>query len=197
MDALPARSLLSAGPELDPRMPPDLPAEGTATYAGGGGGICTCRHGAVSPHVEQRGTTEVMMVGALMVPEVDLAAGTPVGRIGCGRPLTPQTDYLYPALPFRADPPVAGPAGCQITPAGGTLTPDDVLDSDTPAAAHADANRITARSGRWGGRVSNAADAEGPPRRVGAGIAHADLAEAGGTDRLEFGLAKAGDDAGE
>ncbi len=183
------RGLFFAGPELDP-WPVELPEDGTATYLGGVGGIYTYRHGPASLHVEQRGATEVAEVGALMALEVDFAAGTLAGCIGCGRPITPQTYYLYPALPFRADPPVASPAGYQIALADGVLTPDGVFQSDTLIVTHAtDADRIMESSGRWGGQFSNVPDATGLPRRVGAGIAHADFAEAGGTGRLEFGFA--------
>ncbi|MCY4327211.1 MAG: hypothetical protein OXC53_06455 [Rhodobacteraceae bacterium] len=182
------RHVYYAGPELDVSRPPDLPEAGRAIYAGVAGGLYQYDHGAGSEFVELRGTSEFAEIFAPAQLEADFDAGSITGCIGCGGPITAQTFYLYPVLPWQGDPPMALPEGYSLTLPAAPIGETGVFMAPGVTVTHA-TRTMDSSSGRWGGQFSNIPDGEVPhlPRRL-LGVADARFTESGGTGHFNFGF---------
>ncbi len=169
------------GPELDARVPPELPVSGTASYAGSAGGVYRYRRPGAEPLAEE--------FAATMTLQADFAAGTVAGCIGCVGNIALEREHLYAILGWRrGDATVEHPpAGYEIrfAPApigrtGGFTGPPSIrsLTGASVTVTHPD-RAIVRSDGSWFGRFSSRPAGDGTPR-LAAGHASAAFAEADG-----------------
>ena len=93
------------GPELDTRVPPELPVAGTANYVGSAGGVYLYRRPGAEPVAEE--------FAATMTLQADFTAGTVAGCIGCVGDIALEREHLYAILGWRR-----GDAAVEYPPTG-------------------------------------------------------------------------------
>ena len=162
------------GPELDPAARLQLPVSGTASYAGGAGGVWRHAPPGEAPLAEE--------FSAVMTLRADFAAGTIAGCIGCIGDIALEREHLYAILGWRRGrgeaEPAHTPAGYEIRFAPAPLDRTGGFAGEAVSVTHSE--RGIARSdGAWSGRLSSRLAADGAPR-LAAGHASARYAEAGG-----------------
>ena len=165
------------GPELDPGAPPDLPAEGTASYAGPAGGVYFHVPGATA---EQ---SHFVLDGweATVTLEADFGAGTVSGCVGC------LGDFVTrPAVvPASRGDVVADISDYELHFAPRPYGADGTFDGGAAEVRHP-TRQIVRSQGSWGGSFSGKADADGNPRLI-AGFGGAGYEEEDGTFGSFFG----------
>ena len=97
------RGVFIDGPELDLSNPPDMPVSGTATYAGGTGGLYEYRHGSAWDELE--GEHQYVEFSAPIVLTADFSEATISGCIGCTGDIKAETLHLWPAVSWRGPAP--------------------------------------------------------------------------------------------
>ena len=148
------------GPEIDNRFPPDLPADGQASYLGPTGGVYRYRPpGGGREDIltdEFQGTIELT---------ADFAAGNIRGCVGCVGDLVSRRAYFSALLgnQQRFD---AGPyiADLEIHLGAAPFKDDGTFASDDVTVRHPRQHELGMTSGTWGGYMSNKPDADGSPR---------------------------------
>ena len=160
------------GPELDARVPPELPVSGTASYAGSAGGVYRYRRPGVEPLAEE--------FTATMTLQADFAAGTVAGCIGCVGDIALEREHLYAILGWRrGDATVEHPpTGYEIRFAPATIGETGGFTGASVAVTHPD-RAIVRSGGSWSGRFSSRPAGDETPR-LAAGHASAAFAEADG-----------------
>ena len=160
------------GPELDARLPPELPVSGTAAYAGSAGGVYRYRQPGAEPLAEEFTATIAL--------QADFAAGTVAGCIGCVGDIALEREHLYAILGWRRGDAAAGhpPAGYEIRFAPAAIGATGGFEGASVAVTHPD-RAIVGSDGSWSGRFSSRPARDGTPR-LAAGHASAAFAEADG-----------------
>ena len=157
------RGVFIDGPELDLSNPPDMPVSGTATYAGGAGGLYEYFHG--SAWGELQGESQYVEFSAPIVLTADFAEGTIAGCIGCSGDIETETLHLWPAVVWRGPPPDALPTDYEVHLGPAPFDADGTFENAAVSVRHPERS-VTRSEGVWGGQFSNVADRDGNPRRV-------------------------------
>jgi len=148
------------GPEIDPRFPPDLPAEGRASYLGQTGGV----YRYLPPGGSREDTLAEEYQGTINLT-ADFAAGTIQGCVGCVGDLVSRREYFGALLgnEQRFD---AGPyiADFEIHLGAAPIKDNGTFGSDDVTVRHPRQHEPGKTSGTWGGSMSNTPDADGNPR---------------------------------
>ena len=154
------------GPEIDNRFPPDLPAEGQASYLGQTGGVYRYR----PPGGSREDTLAEEYQGTINLT-ADFAAGTIRGCVGCVNDLVSRREYFSALLgnQQRFD---AGPyiADFEIHLGAAPIKDDGTFGSDDVTVRYPLQHEPGKTSGVWGGQMSSTPDADGNPR-LAAGFA--------------------------
>ena len=157
------RGVFLDGPELDPARPPDLPVAGTATYAGGMGGLYTYNYGRAWGELD--GSTEVTEFNGPVALIADFERNRLAGCLGCLAPIdTAPGRHLSPAVPWGADDPAALPAGYDLR-FQAAIGPGGAFEDTAVAVTHPE-RTVVGSAGTWRGQFSNLPDRDGNPRRV-------------------------------
>ena len=166
------------GPELDARVPPQLPVSGTASYAGSAGGVYRYRPPGAEPLAEE--------FVATMTLQADFAAGTVSGCIGCVGDIALEREHLYRILGWRPGDAAAEhpPTEYEIHFAPAAIDGTGGFAGSSVAVTHPD-RAIVRSDGSWMGRLSSRAAEDGTPR-LAAGHTNASFAEVdGGEGRFD------------
>lgn len=165
------------GPELDINHPPDMPAAGTATYAGRTSGI----YQYVDDNKEYSLTEFVSQARFT----ADFTQGTLRGCVGCDSEIAVQ-DFHYTALTQNVDALRADPTGYRLRFGPSPYNPDGTFSANDVSVEHV-VREVTTTKGFYGGQFSNIPDDQGNPRLV-TGIYRTDFTESGGARGRFFGL---------
>jgi len=160
------------GPELDARIPPELPVSGTATWAGSAGGVYRYRRPGAEPLAEE--------FTASMTLQADFTAGTVAGCIGCVGDIALEREHLYAILGWRrGDAAVEHrPTDYEIRFAPTAIGGTGGFAGASVAVTHPE-RTIVRSDGSWSGRFSSRPAGDGTPR-LAAGHASAAFAETDG-----------------
>ena len=157
------RGVFLDGPELDPARPPDLPLTGTATYAGGAGGVYTYNYGR--DWGELAGSSEHTEFAGPIALIADFGSKRLTGCLGCLGPIEISPGrHLYPILSWRDPDPTASPADYDLH-FSASFDARGAFEDTGITVTHPERN-ITQAAGTWRGQFSNVPDADGNPRRV-------------------------------
>ena len=170
------------GPELSLTSPPNMPAAGTAYYSGPTVGIYAASHGTdtgVTP-----GSTEIGEFASTLWLNVDFAAQSIYGCVGCDDPLAISGVFVDAATgeteEFSDD-----DSGYELSLLLTTFDSNGTFSGQDLLLQHGDLE-ITRTEGAWGGQFSNVAGSGGAPRLV-AGTYGADATTAGGSQGVFLG----------
>ena len=173
--------------------PPSLPPEGTARYRGGADGFYGARYGTDVADVAS-GSTVVGEFGGTATLTADFADGTVSGCIGCEGGLaldgTFRDGSTGAAREFEQDSNAAIHLDAvPIDAAAGSFRGEGVRveNPDLP-----DGTDIVESAGRWGGRFSDALEADGNPRWIAGTFAGRGVTS-GGTASYFVGAFSGGD----
>ncbi|MDE0341513.1 MAG: hypothetical protein OXI82_05225 [Nitrospinae bacterium] len=157
------------GPEIDPTLPPSLPAMGTASYSGGAGGQYLYKYGDNWPE-DLKGKIASRELAGVMTLTADFAAGTIGGCLGCVGDLTVQQLHLKSAFDrFETEPVelLAHPRDYEVRFAPTEFNPDGTFQTgEGVTVTHPERSIAGIRRGYWGGGLSNRPDSAGNPRLV-------------------------------
>ena len=151
------------GPELDHGVVPQLPIEGTATYAGPAGGLYT--YVAGSDWGENEGAFVIDEYQGTVTLTADFADGTLRGCIGCVGDLVTQRAHFGVFLGEELRDVQAVAADYELQLATAILREDGMFERDRVTVRHPE-RTITHSEGDWGGAMSSRQDADGNPRLV-------------------------------
>ena len=151
------------GPELDHGIVPQLPIEGTATYAGPAGGLYT--YVAGSDWGENEGAFVIDEYQGTVTLTADFADGTLKGCIGCVGDLVTQRAHFGVFLGEELRDVQAVAADYELQLATAILREDGMFERDRVTVRHPE-RTITHSEGDWGGAMSSRQDADGNPRLV-------------------------------
>ncbi|MDE0173680.1 MAG: hypothetical protein OYH76_00520 [Defluviicoccus sp.] len=158
-----ARGVYLDGPEIDPAHPPALPLEGTASYAGGMGGLYTYTYGRAWG--ELAGATEITEFAGLVALTADFERNRLTGCLGCLAPIeTAPGRHLYPVVPWRGPDPAALPADYDVR-FEARIGARGAFGDTAISVTHPD-RAVVSSAGTWRGQFSNRQDVDGNPRRV-------------------------------
>ena len=157
------RGVFIDGPELDLSNPPDMPMSGTATYAGGAGGLYEYRYGSAWGELE--GESQYVEFSAPIVLTADFSEATISGCIGCTGDIEAETLHLWPAVTWRGPAPDALPTDYEIRLGRAPLKPNGTFESTDIAVSHPERD-VTRAGGVWAGQFSNVPDRDSNPRRA-------------------------------
>ena len=177
------RYALIDGPELDHGVVPQLPADGTATYAGPAGGL----------YSYVAGTDWGANAGAFVIDEyqgtvtltADFADGTLKGCVGCVGDLVTQRAHFGVFLGEQLIDVQAVAADYELHLAAAIIREDGIFERDRVTVRHPE-RTIAHSEGDWGGALSSRQDADGNPRLV-AGFGGAYFEESDGSKGEFFG----------
>ena len=157
------RGVFLDGPELDPAHPPDLPLTGTATYAGGSGGLYTYNYGR--NWSDLAGSSEYTEFQGPIVLTADFGIKRLTGCLGCLGPIeTAPGRHLFPAVPWWGPDPAALPADYELR-FSASFDARGAFEGSEITVTHPE-RTITQSAGTWRGQFSNVPDVDGNPRRV-------------------------------
>ena len=157
------RGVFLDGPELDPDNPPGLPLTGTATYAGGMGGLYTYNYGRAWGELAE--SAELTEFTGPVSLTADFDQNRLTGCLGCLGPIeTAPGRHLAPAVPWGADDPAALPADYDVH-FEASFGASGAFEDTAITVAHPD-RTIVSGAGTWQGQFSNVPDIDGNPRRV-------------------------------
>ena len=151
------------GPELDHGIVPQLPIEGTATYAGPAGGLYT--YVAGSDWGENEGAFVIDEYQGTVTLTADFADGTLRGCIGCVGDLVTQRAHFGVFLGEELRDVQAVAADYELQLATAIIRVDGMFERDRVTVRHPE-RTITHSEGDWGGAMSSRQDADGNPRLV-------------------------------
>lgn len=171
------------GPELDLAFPPELPAEGQATYAGQAGGL----------YVYSPGSDWGVYEGAYVIDEyegaitltADFTDGTLSGCIGCVGDLVTRRAHFGIFLGDEIRDVQAIAADYELHLGAASINQDGNFEQASVEVRHPD-RAITRSEGFWGGGLSNVPDGAGNPR-LAAGFSDAEFNEGDGSEGLFYG----------
>ena len=157
------RYALIDGPELDHGVVPQLPVDGTATYAGQAGGLYSYAFG--SDWGEDEGAFVIDEYQGTVTLTADFADGTLRGCIGCVGDLVTQRAHFGVFL-GQEPVDVQGLArDYEIHLATAIFREDGQFDRDRVTLRHPE-RTVTLSEGFWGGALSSRQDEDGNPRLV-------------------------------
>ena len=171
------------GPELDHGLPPELPADGTASYAGQAGGLYSYAPGGDAGE-DDDGYVIEEYEGTLTLT-ADFGDRSVRGCIGCEGDLVTRRAHfgviLGPGLGDTRD----TARDYELHLATSIVREDGTFERDRVTVKHP--TRTVAQSeGFWGGAFSNRRDTDGTPRLV-AGFNSASFTESDGAEGSFFG----------
>ena len=177
------RYALIDGPELDHGVVPQLPVDGTATYAGPAGGL----------YSYVAGTDWGANAGAFVIDEyqgtvtltADFADGTLKGCVGCVGDLVTQRAHFGVFLGEQLIDVQAVAADYELHLAAAIIREDGIFERDRVTVRHP-GRTIAHSEGDWGGALSSRQDADCNPRLV-AGFSGAYFEESDGSKGEFFG----------
>ena len=159
------RFALIDGPELDHGIVPQVPIEGTATYAGPAGGLYAYEAG--SDWGEDEGAFVIDEYQGTVTLTADFADGTLRGCIGCVGDLVTQRAHFGVFLGQELRDVQAVAADYELHLATAIIREDGNFERDRVTVRHPD-RTITHSEGDWGGALSSRPDTDGTPRLVAA-----------------------------
>ncbi len=171
------------GPELDHGVIPQVPADGTAAYAGQAGGLYTYTFG--SDWGEDEGEFVIEEYEGVLVLNADFADGTLRGCIGCVGDLVTRRAHFGVFL-GRDPKDVQGLAkDYELHLATAIIGEDGLFERGRLTLRHPE-RTITSFEGWWGGALSSRQDTDGNPRLI-AGFSGVDFEEGDGSEGSIFG----------
>ncbi len=171
------------GPENDPAVPPELPVEGQATYAGQAGGLYAYEPG--SDWGEDEGAYVIDEYEGVITLTADFADGTLSGCIGCTGDLVTRRAHFGIFLGDEVRDVRAVAADYELHLGVTPFDPDGTFEHTDMEVRHPD-RTVTHSEGGWGGTLSNVPDRDGNPRLV-AGFSDAAFEESDGSAGLFYG----------
>ena len=165
-------------PELDHGVVPELPVEGTASYAGQAGGLYTYEAG--SDWGDDEGTFVIDEYVGIVTVTVDFADGTLRGCIGCVGDLVTQRAHFGVFLGRELRDAQATAAAYELHLATAIIREDGTFERGRLTVRHPE-RTITLSEGDWGGTLSSRRDTDGHPRLV-AGFNSVDFQESDGSE---------------
>ncbi len=171
------------GPELDPAFPPELPTEGTATYAGQAGGLYAYVPG--SDWGDHEGAYVLDEFEGRITLKADFADGTLSGCIGCVGDIVTRRAHFGVFLGDEIRDVKAVAADYELHLGVAQVDEAGNFEHFGVEVRHPD-REITHSEGFWGGGLSNVPDGVGNPRLV-AGFSDADFTEGDGSEGLFYG----------
>ena len=151
------------GPELDHGVVPQLPVDGTATYAGQAGGLYTYEAG--SDWGENEGAFVIDEYQGTVTLTADFADGTLKGCIGCVGDLVTQRAHFGVFLGQELRDLGALAKDYELHLATAIFREDGMFDRDRVTLRHPE-RTVTLSEGFWGGALSSRQDENGNPRLV-------------------------------
>ncbi|MDE0332283.1 MAG: hypothetical protein OXL41_10485 [Nitrospinae bacterium] len=171
------------GPELDHGFAPQLPVEGTATYAGPAGGLYAYEAG--SGWGENEGEFVLEEYQGTITLTADFTDRTLKGCIGCVGDLVTQRGHFGVFLGEELGDVQGIAKDYEIHLATAILREDGTFDRDRVTLKHPE-RTVTLAEGYWGGSVSSRQDTDGNPRLV-AGFSGLDFEESDGSEGVLVG----------
>ena len=171
------------GPEIDLSIPPELPLEGQATYAGQAGGLYAYIPG--SDWGEDEGAFVMDEYEGAIAITADFSENTLRGCIGCEGDLVTRRAHFGIFLGDEVRDVQAIAAGYELH-FGDTLLDLDGTFEHTDVTVRHPGRAVTQSEGHWGGTLSNIPDRNGTPRLV-AGFSGAEFEESDGSVGSLFG----------
>lgn len=165
------------GPELDHGVVPELPAEGTASYAGPAGGLYTYEAG--SDWGDDEGAFVIDEYVGTVTLTADFADGTLRGCIGCVGDLVTQRAHFGVFLGRELRDAQATATDYELHLATAIVREDGTFERGRLTVRHPE-RTVTLSEGDWGGTHSSRRDADGNPRLV-AGFNGVDFQESDGS----------------
>ena len=164
------------GPALDHGVAPQLPVDGTATYAGPAGGLYAYEAG--SDWGENEGEFVLEEYQGTITLTADFQDGTLKGCIGCVGDLVTQRAHFGVFLGQEVSDAQGVAKDYELHLATAIIREDGMFDRDRVTFKHPDRN-VTLSEGYWGGSLSSRQDTDGNPRLV-AGFSNVDFEESDG-----------------
>ena len=177
------RYALIDGPELDHGVVPQLPVDGTASYAGPAGGLYT--YVAGSDWGANAGAFVIDEYQGTVTLTADFADGTLRGCIGCVGDLVTRRAHFGVFLGEELIDVQAVAADYELHLATAIIREDGMFERDRVTVRHPE-RTITHSEGDWGGALSSRQDADGNPRLV-AGFSGVYFQESDGSEGEFFG----------
>ena len=158
------RGVFIDGPEIDLSNPPQMPADGVATYLGSAGGLYQYQYG--SAWGELQGDSQYIEFGADMVLTANFTDNTIEGCIGCAGDIEIRRGgYLFPIITWRSPRPDALPTDYEVRLGATRFNPDGTFENTDITVMHPE-RTVTETTGLWVGQFSNVPDPDGNPRQV-------------------------------
>ena len=151
------------GPELDHRVAPELPLDGTAEYAGQAGGLYQYTLG--SGWRENEGGFVIDEYQGVLTLTADFADRTLKGCIGCVGALVTQRAHFGVILGQELIDAQGRAKDYEIHLATAIMREDGQFERDRVTLRHPD-RLVTLSEGFWGGALSSRQDTDGNPRLV-------------------------------
>ncbi len=151
------------GPALDHGVAPQLPVDGTATYAGPAGGLYAYEAG--SDWGENEGEFVIEEYQGTVTLSVDFEDGTLKGCIGCVGDLVTQRAHFGVFLGQDVSDVQGIAKDYELHLATAIIREDGKFDRDRVTLKHPERN-VTLAEGYWGGSLSSRQDTDGNPRLV-------------------------------
>ena len=151
------------GPELDHGVTPQLPVDGTASYAGPAGGLYAYEAG--SGWGENEGDFVLEEYQGTVTLTADFADGTLKGCIGCVGDLATQRAHFGVFLGQEVSDLQGIAKDYELHLATAIIREDGMFDRDRVTLKHPD-RTVTLSEGFWGGALSSRQDTDGNPRLV-------------------------------
>lgn len=164
------------GPEIDVNVPPDLPLEGTANYAGMAGGLYRYRNEDIDVIDEWEGA---------LVLTADFADRSVRGCIGCVGDLVTRRAHFRTFLGDEVVDRDSLAKDYELHLGTAILEDNSAFERDRVTVRHP-SRTIVRSDGGWGGSLSNRPDADGNPR-LAAGFAWVSFEEADASRGHVFG----------
>ncbi len=165
------------GPEINHDVAPQLPVDGTATYAGPAGGLYTYEAG--SDWGENEGEFVLEEYQGAITLIADFEDGTLKGCIGCVGDLVTQRGHFGVFLGQEVSDVQGIAKDYEIHLATAIIREDGTFDRDRVTVKHPE-RTVTLSEGFWGGSLSSRQDTDGNPRLV-AGFSRAVFEESDGS----------------
>ena len=172
------------GPEIDPSVPPRLPVEGQATYAGQAGGLYAYELG--SDWGEDEGAFVIDEYEGVITLTADFADATLSGCIGCAGDLVTRRAHFGIFLGDEVRDVRAVAADYELHLGETALTPEGTFEHEGVTVRHPE-REVTTLKGFWGGSLSNVPDETGDPR-LAAGFSAAAFEESDGSSGSFYGV---------
>ncbi len=151
------------GPELDHGVPPELPVEGTAEYAGQAGGLYVYEFG--SDWGENQGGFVIDEYQGILTLTADFTDRSLKGCIGCAGDLVTQRAHFGVILGDELIDAQGLARDYEIHLATAVMREDGNFERDRVTVTHPE-RTVTLSEGYWGGTLSARQDADGNPRLV-------------------------------